>query len=242
MKLLHTQDLAIGYGEKALAEGLSLALKAGDMIGLIGQNGVGKSTLLRTLAGLQPKGRGEVFLKEHPMESVKNLAKTISIVLTGQPETLHLSVVELLALGRHPYTGWLGYLQAADKEKIEEAMALMEIHYIANKKLFELSDGQLQKVMIARALTQDTDIILLDEPTSHLDLKNKIDVLERLRKIADQGKGILISTHEVSLAAEFCDLFWCMDFGKELLTGAPKDLIAKGLVQRYLRIDPKQLS
>ena len=118
----------------------------------------------------------------------------------------------------------------------------MEINYIANKKLFELSDGQLQKAMIARAMAQNTDVIILDEPTSHLDLKNKTDVFELLKKISNQGKGVLISTHEVGLAAKYCDQFWCMDFGEEMLTGEPQDLIKEGKVQKYLHIKKNLLS
>ena len=237
MALLTTENLSIGYGEKVLAENLSLQLKAGDLVGLIGQNGVGKSTLIRTLVGLQPKIAGDIHFEEKPVTDSKGLAKRISIVLTGKPDTLNLSVIELLALGRHPYTGWLGYLQEDDKKKIEEAISLMEINYIANKKLFELSDGQLQKAMIARALAQDTDVVILDEPTSHLDLKNKIDVLELLKKISAKGKSILISTHEVGLAAKYCNEFWCMDFGKKMLTGDPRKLVEEGSVQEYLHIE-----
>ena len=237
MALLTTQNLSIGYHNKVLHASLSLALKKNNLVGLIGQNGVGKSTLIRTLIGLQPKLAGMIYFDDQPVEDYSGLAKSISIVLTGKPETLNLSVVELLALGRHPYTGWLGYLKSDDKKKIEEALSLMEINYIANKKLFELSDGQLQKAMIARALAQDTDVMILDEPTSHLDLRNKIDVLALLKKIADQGKSVLISTHEVGLAAKYCDQFWCMDFQKELLVGEPKELIESGEVQGYLHID-----
>lgn len=237
MALLSTENLSIGYGKKVLAEKIVLELNRGDLVGLIGQNGVGKSTLLRTLAGLLTKCSGEVYLDKKPIKSTKRAAKAISIVLTGKPDTLNLTVVELLALGRHPYTGWLGYLKEDDKKKMEEALSLMEINYIANTKLSELSDGQLQKAMIARALAQDTAIIILDEPTSHLDLKNKIDVLELLKKIANQGKSVLISTHEVGLAGKYCNRFWCMDFGKEMLTGEPQELITKGKVQHYLHIE-----
>ncbi|MBC6410972.1 MAG: ABC transporter ATP-binding protein [Ekhidna sp.] len=241
MVLLSTENLSIGYGEKVLAKALSLELKAGELVGLIGQNGVGKSTLIRTLAGLQTKLSGEIHYNGTFMEKPKELAKLVSIVLTGKPDTLNLSVVELLALGRHPYTGWLGYLKEDDKKKIEKALSLMEINYIANKKLFELSDGQLQKAMIARALAQDTKVIILDEPTSHLDLKNKIDVLELLKKISNQGKCVLISTHEVGLAGKYCDRFWCMDFGEEMLMGEPQHLIKEGNVQQYLHIERDRL-
>ena len=242
MALLDISTLSIGYPpDKKLMENISLSLEAGQLIGLVGQNGVGKSTLIRTLCGLQPKLSGTVNLSETNIEdlSPKEIAKKISVVLTGRPESLNLSVLELVALGRHPYSSWLGNLKKADKEKIEESISLMEINYVAKKRLFELSDGQMQKVMIARALAQETDLIILDEPTSHLDLKNKIDVLHLLKKIAKSGKGVLISTHEIQLSAQVCDHFWCMDFGKEMLTGEPKKLIASGYLQEYLHI-PKE--
>ena len=127
-----------------------------------------------------------------------------------------------------------------DKEKIDESISQMEINYLVKKRLYELSDGQLQKVMIARALAQDTDLIILDEPTSHLDLKNKIEVLHLLKKIAEAGKGVLISSHEIQLSAQVCDQFWCMDFGKEMLVGNPEELIKSGELQDYLHI-PREI-
>lgn len=244
MGLLKTNDLSIGYGaDKVLANTINVAIEEGQMIGLVGQNGVGKSTFIRTICGLQSRMSGSILLNGEEIETQnsKSIATQISVVLTGKPDSLNLSVIELIALGRHPYSGWLGNLKDSDKDKIEEAITMMEINYIAKKRLFELSDGQLQKVMIARALAQDTDIIILDEPTSHLDLKNKIEVLDILKKIASIGKGVLISTHEIQLSAKVCDLFWCMDFGKEMLEGKPNALIQSGQLQNYLHISKEVL-
>jgi len=241
--MLKTKNLTIGYPGKALYKNISVNLKKGFLTGLVGQNGVGKSTFIRTLCGIQSKLSGDIFLDGRVIQNYnpKKISRQISIVLTGKPETLNLSVIELIALGRYPYSGWLGTLTQADKQKIEEAITQMEINYIATKRLYELSDGQLQKVMIARALAQDTDLIILDEPTSHLDLKNKIDVLALLKKVAEQGKTILISTHEIDLASEICNTFWCMDFGKPILEGNPKELIEKGKVQEYLHVENEVL-
>lgn len=244
MGLLDIKDLSIGYGnEKVLGHQINLSLEGGQLIGLVGQNGVGKSTFIRTICGLQPRLTGEIHLNSNEIkdQNLKAIAKQISVVLTGRPESLNLSVLELIALGRHPYSGWLGNLKQSDKEIIDKAITLMEINYLAKKRLYELSDGQLQKVMIARALAQDTDIIILDEPTSHLDLKNKIEVMELLKKITKDGKGVLISTHEIQLSAKACDLFWCMDFGREMLVGNPPDLISNGLLQEYLHIPKNTL-
>lgn len=242
MEGLNTIDLTIGYSrEKALLEKLNLSLKSGELIGLVGQNGVGKSTLIRTLCGLQSALSGEIKIGDQHIHhlSQKEVAKKISVVLTGKPESLNLSVTEIIALGRFPYSGWMGTLADNDRQIVESAITRMEINYIANKKLYELSDGQLQKVMIARALAQDTDFIILDEPTSHLDLRNKIEVLDLLRKIATSGKGILISTHEIQLTAQVCDKFWCVDFGQPMLDGKPKELIKKGLLHEYLHLPEK---
>ncbi|WP_420575983.1 ABC transporter ATP-binding protein [Ekhidna sp.] len=244
MALLDISNLGIGYPPgKKLMEEINLSLDHGQLIGLVGQNGVGKSTLIRTICGLQPKLSGKVFLTGDQIEELpaKEIAKKISVVLTGRPESLNLSVLELVALGRHPYSGWLGNLKSSDREKIEEAISLMEINYLAKKRLYELSDGQMQKVMIARALAQETDLIILDEPTSHLDLKNKIDVLQLLQKIAKSGKGVLISTHEIQLSAQVCDLFWCMDFGQKMLVGEPEKIIGSGELQDYLHIPKSTL-
>lgn len=207
-------------------------------MGLVGQNGVGKSTLIRTLCGLHPPLSGKIELDGNPIShySRSAISKKIGVVLTGKPDSLNLSVLELIALGRHPHTGWLGVLRESDKKIIEASITQMEINYIATKKLFELSDGQLQKVMIARALAQDADLIILDEPTSHLDLKNKIEVLELLRKIAKTGKGILISTHEIQLASQVCDQFWCVDFGLPFLTGSAKDILNSEVLHEYLHL------
>ena len=239
MGLLKTNDLSIGYGsDKILSRSINVMLNRGQLIGLVGQNGVGKSTFIRTICGLQKRIQGAILLNDEEINHLnpKSIATQISVVLTGKPDSLNLSVIELIALGRHPYSGWLGNLKKSDKDKIEEAITAMEINYLAKKRLFELSDGQLQKVMIARALAQDTDIIILDEPTSHLDLKNKIEVLNLLKKIALSGKGVLISTHEIQLSAKVCDLFWCMDFGKKMLIGKPDSITSSGDLQDYLHI------
>ncbi|MFK7952933.1 MAG: ABC transporter ATP-binding protein [Ekhidna sp.] len=244
MSYLSTDKLSIGYAEdKILIKDISISLNEGEFIGLIGQNGVGKSTFIRTLCGLQKPIKGSVLLDKKPISNYNatEIAKRISVVLTGKPETLNLSVIDLITLGRFPYSNWLGKLNKEDKDQVEKAISLMEINYIASKKLFELSDGQLQKVMIARALAQDTEIIILDEPTSHLDLRNKIEVLRLLQRISETGKAILISTHEIQLTAQVCNDFWCMDFNQPILKGKPDELIKSGKLHEWLHL-PSDLS
>lgn len=238
MTVLSTSDLTIGYGNKTIAKELNLALDSGQLIGLIGQNGVGKSTLLKTLSGFQKPISGEISLFGIPLRNLKPIdrAKKLAVVLTEKPMAQNLTVLELISLGRHPYSGWLGQLRNEDQLAVERALDQCQIHYLVTKRLYELSDGQMQKVMIARALAQETDLILLDEPTSHLDLRNKVEVLDLLSAISKTGKSILISTHEISLSAKVCDAFWCMDFGEPMMIGSPTKLIKDGDIRRVLHL------
>ncbi len=238
MMLLKTNNLIIGYGDKALATDINLQLEEEQLVGLIGQNGVGKSTLLRTLNGFQRQLAGEIEVMGIPSDLLTSHSKArkIAVVLTEKPTAQNLTVFELITIGRYPYSGWLGQLSEDDHAAIEQAIEDCQIHYLLNKRLYELSDGQLQKVMIARALAQDTNILFLDEPTSHLDLRNKSEVLELLKEITKSGKGIIISTHEINLAAKVCDEFWGMDFNEPLLVGKPSDLIKSGKVEKLLHL------
>lgn len=245
MEALRANQLTIGFPpDRVLSQNMSMGINTGQLVGLVGQNGVGKSTFIRTICGLQKPMEGEILIGNHPIKdlSPSAMSKKLSVVLTGKPDSLNLTVLELVALGRHPYSGWLGNLRSDDKRAIEEAISRMEINYLAEKRLYELSDGQLQKVMIARALAQDTEVIILDEPTSHLDLKNKLEVLQLLKEIATSGKAVLISTHEIDLSKTVCDEFWCMDFGAELLVGKPRELIKSGKLQEYLHVPRETLA
>ena len=238
MSLLQTYDLAIGYGAKRLASDLNLIIEPGQLIGLIGQNGVGKSTLIRTLSGFQKPVEGRISIGGENLTDIKPaiLATKLSVVLTEKPGAQNLTVLELISLGRHPYSGWLGQLDELDIAAMESAIEQTQIHYLLDKRLFQLSDGQMQKVLIARALAQDTDLMILDEPTSHLDLRNKVEVLELLKAVSRTGKSVLISTHEISLAAKVCDEFWGMDFGKSIQVGNPTTQLESGLVAELLHL------
>lgn len=210
--VLHTKNLTIGYSHKSksttIAKNININLPSGKLIGLIGANGIGKSTLLKTITGIIKPIDGKVFINEKPIENFKSeeLAKELSIVLTEHLPPSNLSIYEIVALGRQPYTNWLGTLSKEDKSKIEEAIGLTEINSFQHKKHFEISDGQLQKTLIARALAQDTDLIILDEPTTHLDLVHKVTLLKLLQKLTHEtGKTILYSTHDIDLAIQLCD-------------------------------------
>lgn len=209
---IQTQALSIGYKTKSetkvIAQDINLALSKGKLIALVGENGVGKSTLLKTLTGIIPPIQGEITLLNKPLHSYKPLAlaKELSIVLTDKLPPSNLTVYEIIALGRQPYTNWLGTLSSEDHEKIEAAIACTDIAHLKEKKHDEISDGQLQIALITRSLSQDTSIIALDEPTTHLDLVHKAALLKLLQKLAHEtGKTIIYSTHDIDLAIQMAD-------------------------------------
>ncbi|MEQ8472677.1 MAG: ABC transporter ATP-binding protein [Marinoscillum sp.] len=241
MKLLETKSLSIGYRKgknttSIIQKDINLSVEPGQIISLMGQNGVGKTTFIKSICGLLPVLDGQVFYHGQDLKRIrpKDLARQISIVLTEKPFNQTITVLELIAIGRHPYSGWLGTLGEKDKGVIDWAISETNINYLANKKLYELSDGQMQKVMIARALVQETDLILLDEPAAHLDLYNKIEVMILLRKIAKTGKGIIISTHDMQVSTQLSDLLWLFNFNEPVTSGTPEDLILNGSLEKTL--------
>jgi len=215
--ILKSENLAIGYcdsaGTTTIAKDLNIELKKGKLVCLLGRNGIGKSTLLRTLSNTQFKLKGHIFINNKNLADINavNLAKKISLVLTERIPESQLSVYQIIALGRQPYTNWLGKLSKTDLQKIDQAIELLQIKHLIYKKNYQLSDGQLQKVMIARALAQDTEIIILDEPTAHLDLHHKIEVFKVLKELVTKmNKTIIVSTHEVNIALHLADELWLM--------------------------------
>lgn len=210
--ILVTEDLSVGYTSKKtvkiIAKNIQLQLKKGTFVSLLGKNGIGKSTLLRTLSNIQKPLEGNMFINQKNVTQFDNnqLATYISLVLTERLPESQLTVFELVALGRQPHTNWVDHLTTIDIEKIEIAMKLTEITHLASQRYYELSDGQLQRVLIARALAQDTPLIILDEPTAHLDLHHTLQIFKVLKKlVTETSKTILISTHEVNLAIKFSD-------------------------------------
>lgn len=227
---ISVKKLHIGYGKKQIANAINFDLNAGELCAIVGINGIGKSTLLRTLANLQPKLDGEITLQTSELSklSVLEQSKLVSIVLTETIASKNLTVSELVALGRQPYTNWLGTLNQNDTALIESSINLFELNDLKNRKCYELSDGQLQRVLIARAMVQDTPIILLDEPTTHLDLYHKVQILKLLKQLVkEHQKAILFTTHEIDLAIQLCDKILLLD-GKENPFGAPCELIEHG--------------
>jgi iron complex transport system ATP-binding protein len=233
--ILSTSNLNIGYKFKketiTIAENVNLKLQAGRLITLIGANGVGKSTFLRTLTGIQKPLSGQINLNEKPIETYNNsdLSQNLSMVLTEKLPQSNLTVHEIIALGRQPYTNWIGKLSENDIQKVTEAILLTEVDHYAHKKHDEISDGQLQKVLIARAIAQDTPLIVLDEPTTHLDLLHKVSVFKLLKKLSqDTGKCILFSTHDIDLAIQLSDEMIVMT-ESNIIQDEPCNLISKGI-------------
>lgn len=231
--VLKAEHLQVGYIHKkeslVVSGPLDFSLASGKLIGLIGANGVGKSTLLRTLAGMQVALNGKVLITEKEITQINPLAlaQKLSIVLTEPPASKNVTAFEFVALGRQPYTNWIGSLSNNDLHEIKHALKITETADLQHKKCYELSDGQLQRVAIARALAQDTPLILMDEPTTHLDLYHRISVLKLLQKLTrEANKTILFSTHEIDLAIQSCDqLLVLTNEGFEF--GTPSELDTK---------------
>ncbi|SHG34009.1 iron complex transport system ATP-binding protein [Flavobacterium fluvii] len=232
--ILQASKISIGYTSKkvknVIAKNIDLSLEKGKLIALIGANGIGKSTLLRTITGIQKPISGTVSLNKkniHEMDFL-NLAQNLSIVLTEKLPPSNLTVWELIALGRQPYTNWIGTLTDNDIAKINEAIALTQIEHLVSKKHFEISDGQLQIVLIARALAQDTPLIVLDEPTTHLDLLHKIALFKLLKRLTQETeKCILFSTHDIDMAIQLSDEMIIMT-PEAVIQDQPCNLITKG--------------
>jgi len=233
--ILSTSDLSIGYLTKkekiVIASHLNLNLKTGKLISLVGANGIGKSTLLRTLCGIQKPLSGKTILNQKDILAYDSigLSQNLSLVLTEKLPANNLSVFELIALGRQPYTNWIGKLSTDDFNKINEAIQLTQIDHLKDKKIYEISDGQFQKVLIARALAQDTPLIILDEPTTHLDLLHKVAVFKLLKKLSQEtNKCILFSTHDVDLAIQLSDEMIVMT-NDNCYQDEPCNLISRGI-------------
>lgn len=208
MTAITTNRLTVGYRGHRVVEDISLSLPCGRLVCLLGPNGAGKSTLLRTLCGFQPPIEGTVTISGSDITamSAAEVARLVSVVLTDRPLTPSLTAAEMVGMGRAPYTGFWGRLSDDDRRLVSEAMQTVGIAPLATRRMGQLSDGELQKVMIAKALAQHTPVIVLDEPTAFLDYPSKVAVMKTLARLAhDEGKTILMSTHDLELAAQLGD-------------------------------------
>lgn len=244
--MLKTNSLSIGYHHQAIISRLNLQLKPAEMVCLIGPNGSGKSTLLKTLAGMLNPIDGQVELNGMDLQKfpAEELAKQMAIVLTGKLDVGNLSAYALVSLGRHPYTNWRGNLDDHDIEVIQKAMIITGSDTLAHRPVNELSDGERQRVMIARALAQEPKILLLDEPTAFLDLPRRVDILLLLKRLTRETNCVvLLATHDLDLALSITDQLWLMNDKGDFFTGMPEELVLDGsleatFVSEGVKFDP----
>lgn len=240
---LSMHNLSVGYKAKkeglVVLEGLNLKLNPGELVCFMGPNGVGKSTLLRTIAGVQKPLAGNIKIEAKDQEELSTfeLAASISLVLTDKINAGNMTGRELVSLGRYPYIGWSLSFEKKDLEKIEQAIHDAQVEPYADKLIHELSDGQLQKMMIARALCQDTPIMILDEPTAHLDLNNRVSVINLLKNLTRKtGKAVLIATHELDLALQSADRLWLAGYNSPVISGFPEDMVLNGAIDKVFEL------
>lgn len=234
-------NLTLGYSNQnkktEILKGLDFELLPSQLTCLLGPNGVGKSTLVKAMMGTIKPWEGEILLNQKNINAYSQieLAQTRAVVLTETFHAGNMTVAQLVALGRIPHTSWTGKLEYVDLEAIEKAMESTKIQYLRDARLAEISDGQRQKAMIARALAQEGTLLILDEPTAHLDLVNRFEIMHLLREIArDQDKSILVVTHDLEIALETADQFWLLNCGSPLVAGIPEDLVLSGQIDLLL--------
>ncbi len=239
MTVFRTENLSIGYKDKVLFSNLNFEIKTGVLTSLLGSNGIGKSTLLKTISGLLDKKSGAVFINGKNIDafSIAEFAKTVSVVLTHENVNKELTVYELVKLGRQPYTNWLDKLTETDENLINSTLNDCEIISLKDRKLSQLSDGQLQRSFIARAVVQDTPFIFLDEPSTHLDLYHKVKLFKLLKKLCKvNNKCILFSTHDLDLALQLSDEIMLLK-DEKFYHNTTKNLINDGVFDRFFDTD-----
>lgn len=237
---IELNNLSTGYivkkDQKIVSQDITATIYGGELTCLLGANGIGKSTLLRTLSGFQPKLSGDVNIlgKEIELYSEKELSTLLGVVLTEKCDIKNMSVRELVGLGRSPYTGFWGTLSQNDKTIVEQSISMVKIENLADRMLHTLSDGERQKAMIAKALAQQTPIIFLDEPTAFLDFPSKVEMMQLLHRLSrETGKTIFLSTHDLELALQIADKIWLIDQQSEVSIGTPEDLALTGKLSSF---------
>lgn len=234
-KTIEIKSLSIGYpakkDTKVVATNINASIHKGELTCLLGANGIGKSTLLRTLSAFQPKLSGEILIQGKDLEEYTDseLSHIIGVVLTDRLDIRNMTAEELIGLGRSPYTGFWGTLNKEDREIVKQAIGQIKIEDLAHRMVHTLSDGERQKVMIAKALAQETPVIFLDEPTAFLDFSSKVEIMQLLHRLSrDTHKTIFLSTHDLELALQIADKLWVMDKTQGLTVGTPEDLSLNG--------------
>ena len=234
-----TEKISVGYDGKPLIEEVEIALRKGEILTLLGPNGAGKSTILKSIARQLSLIAGTVRLDGEDMKSLTGaeLSKKMAVVMTKRLRGELMTCEDVVATGRYPYTGRFGVLRAEDHAAVQNAMELVQVAEIGDSLFDRISDGQRQRVMLARAICQEPEILILDEPTAFLDFPSKIETLQMLRRLAhEQHKSILLSTHDVELALQLSDRLWLMEESRFSI-GTPKELAADGSLSRFINRD-----
>ena len=236
MEILKTSALSIGYENKTVVSDINVTLNEGDIIALVGPNGAGKSTLFKTFSThIKPVGgKIELFGKDLMSYSPKERAKLLGIVLTERPDDMFLKVFDVVATGRYPYTGMFGKLSENDEKEIKVSLDLVGVNHLIDRVFNTLSDGEKQKVMIAKAIAQNTPVIMLDEPTAFLDYPSKIELFSLLKKLAkEQKKAILFSSHDLELLLRYTDNLWIIAKNQPFACGQSSELLKNGIIKQY---------
>ena len=239
MEVLKTKDLHIGYKDKAILPPINVSLEEGSLIALIGPNGAGKSTLFKTLTAHIKAIGGSVELmgKELSDYSAKEKAMLIGLVLTERPDDMFLKVYDVIASGRCPYTNFFGKIEKEDENIIQESLDIVGVNYLKDRYFNTLSDGEKQKVMIAKTLAQNTPIIFMDEPTAFIDYPSKIELFSLMKMLTkERNKTIIFSSHDLELLLRYTDDIWLISKGKQLISAKKDDLIGNDILKEYFNL------
>ena len=237
---LHTEALSVGYGTSVVLDGVEVSLSPGEILTVIAPNGMGKSTLLKTMIRQLPALSGAVFLDGLSLTSYpeRELAKKSAAVLTGKPEPEKMTCEEVVSAGRYPYTGRLGILSPEDILAVEEAMRLVRVLPLRDRDFNCLSDGQRQRVLLARAIAQDPKLLVMDEPTSFLDIRHKLEFLHLLKKLVREKQiAAVLSMHELDLAQKFSDTVLCLRDGHVDRFGPPEEIFTGGYIEQLFQVE-----
>ena len=235
--MIELKELTLGYGQRTLLEMVNARMTSGQLIALLGRNGAGKSTLLRAMMGLEKPQSGEIILQGKKIAALKpeKLARSISFVTTDKVRIANLRCKDVVSMGRAPYTNWIGQLRPEDEMRVDTAIQLVGMSAYAETTMDKMSDGECQRIMIARALAQDTPVILLDEPTAFLDLPNRYELCLLLKRLAqEEDKCILFSTHDLDIALSLCDSIMLID-NPHMYTLPTPEMVASGHIERLFR-------
>ena len=228
-----TEHLSVGYNGNPVVKDIAVTIKKGQILTLIGPNGSGKSTILKSITRQLKTISGIIYIDGNSIENInkREMSRRTAVVLTERPKPELMTCGDVVAVGRYPYTGMLGILSEQDKEKIHEALLMVNAAQLKDQCFSEVSDGQLQRIMLARAICQEPEIIVLDEPTSFLDIRYAVEILDVLRNMADHhGVTVIMSLHELNYAKRISDLVMCVKSGRVLYIDTPKKIFTEAII------------